>query len=365
MIGAFASPPAWTLSKNSSRETIGTVLARWLPAPRPLLAKPRRRNAPRRAGHRPKVWTAPGRLPTRRHPIVGPGNTRIRSRPELLEGCAAAWRRRKDACAWRPTRSSRAAPPRGDAGGEPCKKISGRAPGILHRRSRHQSRRASTPACERPGKQFGQQMSRLRIYGRVPVALVAVTIHDGLMTADPRAEGFAGHRQNGGWPAKRFGVVRPTSSMDVRCRKWTLRSMPQARALPRRDCPGAMLTGLDDLTLNRAYEVGATDCIVTINWGVLPPRALHHARSQLQRIDKQQAAWRREHAHLAVGSGICSATRSMVVFCLFFFFSDFLWARTASMATGWIVLERVLRRIGPTRRGDAAYGETGIFWASR
>ena len=143
-------------------------------------------------------------------------------------------------------------------------------------------------------------MSATRINGRIPVALVVDD--DAMMRLLIRQtlerEGFACHEaENGMLAAERFGTVQPDIVlMDVMmpemdgyeaCR--TLRAHASGAMVP-----VLMLTGLDDLeSINRAYEVGATDFISKpINWGVLGHRVRYILRASqaFNELTKQQAS---------------------------------------------------------------------------
>jgi diguanylate cyclase (GGDEF)-like protein/PAS domain S-box-containing protein len=143
-------------------------------------------------------------------------------------------------------------------------------------------------------------MSTTRIDGRDPVALVVDD--DAMMRLLIRQTleraGFACHEaENGVLAEELFDRVQPDIVlMDVMmpemdgyeaCRR--LRMRPAGALVP-----VLMLTGLDDLdSINRAYEVGATDFISKpINWGVLGHRVRYILRASeaFQDLAKHQAS---------------------------------------------------------------------------
>ena len=143
-------------------------------------------------------------------------------------------------------------------------------------------------------------MSTINVDGRTPVALV---VDDDpmmrlLIRQTLERAGFACHEAaNGAQATERFDAIRPDIVlMDVMmpemdgyeaCRR--LRTHASGTMVPI-----LMLTGLDDLdSINRAYEVGATDFISKpINWGVLGHRVRYILRAgqAFQDLAKHQAS---------------------------------------------------------------------------
>ena len=130
-------------------------------------------------------------------------------------------------------------------------------------------------------------MNLTQINGRMPVALIVDD--DAMMRLLIRQSleraGFACHEAPHGAAAlERFGVVQPDIVLlDVMMPEMDgyelcarLRAHPSGTLVP-----VLMLTGLDDLeSINRAYDVGATDFISKpINWGVLGHRVRYILRS--------------------------------------------------------------------------------------